>query len=275
LIRSMTGYGYGEATSEEYKICVEIKTVNHRFCEIFLKLPCSFGSAEEKIKKKIRSCVVRGRVDVHIKVENMAERRYSVKVDKSLALAYHKAMKGLKEDLQIEGEIEVKDLINLPGVVEVQEVESDIARIQPAVERAIELALDELVEMREKEGKNLAGDVMLRAKKVEEFLQEIEKRAPVVLDDYRSRLRQRLKEWIDAGAIDEERISAEAALFAERSDITEEIVRLRSHLRQMDKFLTTGGAVGRKLDFLIQEMHREINTIGAKASDAEISALVV
>lgn len=275
MLRSMTGYGYGEVSSEEYKFCVEIKTINHRFCEIFLRIPGLLSPLEEQIKKKIRGRVVRGRVDVNIKLENLAGKRYSVKVDKNLALAYYKAIRELKENLQIEDQIKIKHLISLPEVLGVQEVESDITSMQPGIEKAVETALDELVKMREREGRILAEDILGRMKRIAGFLQEVEKRAPRVLEDYCSRLNKKLREWVDAEIIGHDRISAEVALFAERSDITEEIVRLQSHLQQMEKYIADGGIVGRKLDFLVQEMYREVNTIGAKANDSNISALVV
>jgi len=276
LFKSMTGYGRGEANAHGKKFTVELKAVNHRYCEVVLRLPRSLLSMEDQIKRLIQSRVARGRVDGFLGMENCSnETPAVVKVDKALAAAYYNAMKELQESLGVEGKIKLKHLVVLPGVLGLEEAVENTEEWWPAVRGAVEGAVDNLIKMRVTEGEQLAKDLWKRVGKISVYNVKIRERAPVVVEDYRERLENRLNDFLKDGSLDAVRLAAEAALFAERSNITEETVRLDSHISQVYACFGTSEAVGRKLDFLIQEMYREINTIASKANDLEISRLVI
>jgi len=271
----MTGYGRGEAVAPGKKFTVELKAVNHRFNEVVLRLPRALSPLEDRIRRLIQSRVSRGRVDGFLGVEECGEKTTVVKVDKALAAAYYKAMKELQEDLGMKGEIKLKHLVALPGVLAVEEPAEDVDAWWPAVREAVEGALESLVRMRTAEGGQLAADLSKRVEKVAQLNVKIRARSPVVVEDYRERLKIRLGDFLKEGCLDADRLAAEAALFAERSNITEETVRLDSHLKQARSCLGAEEPVGRKFDFLVQEMNREINTIASKANDLEISRWAV
>ncbi len=275
MIKSMTGYGRGEATTPEKKCVAELKAVNHRYNEIALRLPRSFSPLEDRVRRIIQSRVARGRVDVFFTIEEYAEKAADVKVDKTLALAYCNAMKELQESLDLESKIKLKYIIGLPGVFTVEEPAEDVEKWWPVVREAIEAALGNLIAMRATEGKRLAEDILSRVEQVALFNRKIRDRSPEVVEEYREKLMNRLNDFMREGCLDTARLAAEAALFAERSNITEETVRLESHLKQVCDCLVAEGPVGRKLDFLIQESNREINTIASKANDLNISKWVV
>ncbi|MBM7855733.1 uncharacterized protein (TIGR00255 family) [Desulfohalotomaculum tongense] len=275
MLKSMTGYGRGEAGACGRKFTVELKSVNHRFCEVMIRLPRVMSPLEDRIRRVIQKRISRGRVDGYISIEETEQKTQQVKVDKNLAVAYYKAMKELESLLPITGQIELRDIINLPNVLVLEEPAEDLEEWWPAVEEAVNEALDKLVQMRAAEGEQLEADLKKRMEKIRRCNDEIRKRAPEVVEDYRKRLNQRLAHWKGEGMLDENRMAAEVAIFAERANITEETVRLNSHLNQMAKCLQSEEPVGRKLDFLVQEMNREINTIGSKGNDLEISKLVV
>lgn len=275
MLKSMTGYGRGDASAPGRKFTVELKAVNHRFNEVVLRLPRSLSSMEDRIRRIIQSRVARGRVDGFFGVEECGEKTAIVKVDKALAAAYYKAMNELQEGLDIDGKIKLKHVIALPGVMAVAEPVEDVEEWWPAVQEAVEVAVENLVRMRAVEGEQLAKDLIKRVEQVALLSEKIRKRSPVVVEEYRERLGVRLNDFLKEAGLDGDRLAAEAALFAERSNITEETVRMESHLKQVRACLGTGESVGRKLDFLIQEMNREINTIASKANDLEISRWVV
>jgi len=275
LIKSMTGYGRGEGSTENKKFTFEIKAVNHRYNEIVLRLPRSLAPLEDRLRKIISARVSRGRIDGYLSLEDCGEKTAAVKVDKALASAYYKAMKELQESVGIQGEIELEELIALPGVLTVEEPAEDLEQWWPAIRKAVEDAVTSLVQMRAVEGEELAKDLLNRVRHLDLLNNMIRDRSPVVVEDYRERLQNRLSDFLQDGFLDPERLTGEVALFAERSNITEETVRLESHLNQVRSCLLAGEAVGRKLDFLIQEMNREINTIASKAGDLEIGRLVV
>ncbi len=275
MIKSMTGYGRGEAETPEKKCVVELKAVNHRYNEIAMRLPRSFSPLEDRIRRMIQSGVARGRVDVFFTVEEYTEKAADVKVDKNLALAYCNAMKELRESLDLESKIKLKYIIGLPGVFTVAEPEEDVEKWWPVVQEAVKAALENMSVMRATEGKRLAEDILSRVEQVALFNRRIRDRSPKVVEEYRERLKIRLNDFTREGCLDITRLAAEAVLFAERSNITEETVRLESHLKQVCDCLAADGPVGRKLDFLIQEANREINTMASKANDLYISEWVV
>jgi len=271
----MTGFGRGEAVAGGKKFTFEIKAVNHRYSEIVLRLPRSLQVLEDRIRKLIQSSVARGRIDGFLGMEDCGEKNATVKVDKALAAAYYNAMKELQETLGLSEEIKLSHLISLPGVLVVEEPEENIEEWWPAIQAAVEAAVAQLIHMRTVEGTQLAKDLYARVEQLNILNRNIMARSPLVVEEYRERLASRLNDFLNDGTITAERLCAEAAVFAERSSIIEENIRFESHLQQMKSSLSSEEPVGRKLDFLVQEMNREINTIASKANDLEISKAVV
>jgi len=229
---------------------------------------------EERIKKKIQENVARGRLDVYVTIDDNRENKRKIKLDKELAVEYYNYLRELAKILEIDFQLRVIDIVQLPDVIIAEEEEKDLEEIWSVVEKALEQAVAHLVQMRTQEGANLYKDFLHRKKQVRQLLQQIKERAPLLSEELREKLRSRVEALVGE-EIEEERLLTEVVFYAERSDITEEVVRLFSHLDQFSKLLEASGPVGRKLDFLLQEMNREINTIGAKAADLVISPLVV
>lgn len=275
MVKSMTGYGWGEAGFAGKKFTIELKAVNHRYNEVVLRLPRNFSPLEERIRKLIQAHVTRGRIDGFLNVEESGEKTSAVKVDKELAGAYYKAIKELQESLDLEGKIKLKNLVDLPGVLALEVPAENIEDWWPAIHEALEGALDSLVRMRVDEGNQLAADLLARVDQVSSLNAKIRDRSPAVVEEYRERLGVRLNDFMKDSGLTPERLAAEAAIFAERSNITEETVRLDSHFKQARSCLEASEPVGRKLDFIVQEMNREINTIASKANDLEISRWAV
>jgi len=275
LLKSMTGFGRNEVTVVGKRVTVEIKSVNHRYCEVVIRLPRAYSVLEDKIRRGVQARVARGRLDVSINVVHEDEKCTLVKVDKELAIAYHKSLRELGELLQISPEITAEQLSRLPGVFNLQEPEDNLEELWVGLEVALVAALDELMEMREAEGIRLEKDIIHRIGKIEQFISIITAQEPRVVDAYRERLGTRIKELVGEDLVDEGRLAVEVAVFAERCNITEELVRMTSHLQQLHLVLVSAEPSGRKLDFLLQELNRETNTIGSKANDAEISHTVI
>lgn len=276
MIKSMTGYGYGASSGFGRNFTVEMKAVNHRFCDVSLRSPRFLMVLEDQIKKLIQSQITRGRVDCFLNVEKTVSGIVNtVKVDKELASAYYKEIQILSDGLGIDNEVSVTYLSSLPGVLSLEEVSEDTKEMWPVIKEAVEAALAGLLVMRAAEGEKLCLDLRKRIGKITEYNAGIKIRAPLVIDDYREKLLVRLQDYINEDIIDPARLTAEVALFADRSDITEETVRIESHISQMLASFDEKEAIGRKLDFLSQEIHREITTIGSKANDLEIGKLVI
>ncbi|MFZ5816713.1 MAG: YicC/YloC family endoribonuclease [Bacillota bacterium] len=275
MVRSMTGFGRGEATGEPGKVTVEMKAVNHRFSEVVFRMPRQFNVHEDQARKLILAQVARGRVEVFISWEAAAKAR-GVKVDKELALAYHNALKELAGEIGSKSELTLDTLAKLPDVLSVEEGSVSDEEVWSVLEPALSEALANLVAMREREGAALVADLADRLDKIEAFRQTVAERAPQVVEEYRQKLTRRLEELLPQGnAVDPQRLAQEVALFADRADIAEEIARLGSHIAQFRAAFAEGEAIGRKLDFLVQELGREVNTIGSKANDAAITAAVI
>jgi len=252
-----------------------MKSVNHRYCEIVLHMPRSMNVLEDGIKRVIQEKIGRGRIDVFVNLHISSSDRTKVKVDETLAASYIQAVKELKEKLPLTGETTVTELLQLPGVFSLEESEVDIEQWWPDIRAALEQARAGLMDMRLREGDRLAADIQARSVRIAAFVDQIEQRSPVVVEEYRERLRQRLHDVLESGTLDPARLDAEVVLLAERSSIAEEIVRLKSHLVQLRDDLELDTPVGRKLDFLLQEFNREINTISSKSSDLTINRTVV
>lgn len=275
MARSMTGFGRGEAEGEAGRIVVEMKAVNHRFSEVVFRMPRQFAGLEEQARKLVLGQVNRGRVDVFVSWEAPATAK-GVKVDRELAIAYYNALKELAGEIGSKAELTLDTLAKLPDLLTVQEGEVAAEQLWPLFEGALTTAVERLVAMREREGETLTRDLLGRIGKIGAIREAAAKRAPEVVAEYRTRLARRLEELLPHGnAVDPQRLAQEVAIFADRSDVTEEIQRLESHLSQFRTSLQDDASVGRKLDFLVQEIGREINTIGSKANDASITNLVV
>jgi uncharacterized protein (TIGR00255 family) len=275
LANSMTGFGRGEAEGLGYHISLEIKAVNHRFLEVMVRMPRTLTGWEEKIRKYIQDKVSRGRIEVFINVKETGEKKRLVKVDKDLTLSYDKSLKELANLLNTAYQTDIYRLVTLPEVLSVEEEELDTDSLWPIMEKALNAAFAELLAMRRLEGQKLIRDLQQKVNYLGELRDEVAARAPLVVTEYRQKFKERLALLLSDTGIDETRFTMEIALFADRASIEEELVRLESHLEQFRHALLSSEPIGRKLDFLIQEMNREINTIGSKANDLEISKVVV
>ena len=275
MVKSMTGYGRGEAVSDSHRITVEAKSVNHRFLEIVVRMPKQLLPLEEKIKGLVQEKVTRGRVDIFISLEENGEKKRLVKVDKGLGLAYYNALRELADDWGIPEKFDLVQMASLPGLLSLENEEDDLEAVWSVISEALICAMDDLIGMRASEGEKLAKDLLKRRETIAAYVDAIAERSPLVVSEYQEKLSQRIQELLGEVQIDESRLANEIAFFADRASITEELVRLNSHLEQMGHILSHDDAVGRKLDFLGQEMNREINTIGSKANDLAIGRLVV
>ncbi len=275
MIKSMTGFGRGEHTGANKRVTVEVKSVNHRYAEVAVKLPRKYMLLEDAIRSYVLERVLRGRVEIFIKMEDLGSKPLEVRVDKDMALAYHKALKELANITESEAKFDVCQLAQMPEVIQVEEREDDFAKVWSEIEPALQVAVGLLLEMRGKEGEKLSVDLAEHLHVIKEEHRGIAEKSGQVVEYYRERLNNRLEEMIGKDVVDEGRLAMEVAVFADRACIDEELVRLKSHLGQFEQILEEDGAVGRKLDFLLQEMNREVNTIGSKANNLEITQGVV
>ena len=278
MIRSMTGFGRGEYSDGNRNVICEIRTVNHRYADISVKMPKRYSFAEEKIKALIKERVRRGKVEVSIIVENLTEGDITIRLNSPVAQQYIENLKELKERYGLTGEIDLKLVSSMPDVLKAIPDVEDEEEVTAVICESVKAAVSRLDEMRTTEGAKLAEDLLMRGELIREIVKKIEKRAPLVAEEYREKLEARIRELVeDKVDIPADRILVEAAVFADKANITEELVRLDSHMIQLKAFLTESGegTVGKKLDFLVQEMNREANTIGSKANDLEITSLML
>ncbi len=274
MIRSMTGFGRGELNTELGRVTVEVRSVNSRSLGVFAKLPETLLSFESQISSYIRSRISRGQINVSVELDKdglPSGRR--IIVDRELARECCEQLAEVKEALSLTDSISLSALAALPGVISVEETKENIDEIWPVVHRTLEMAVDQLIEMRETEGAAIQEDLSRRLETMWELTDRMNSRAPEVVEEYRERLRKRISDLLrDEVTIDESRVAMEVAVMAERCDITEEIVRLRSHIAQIrDSLEHSEEPVGRHIDFILQEVNREVNTIASKASDSLIS----
>ena len=276
-MKSMTGYGRGECTMYERKFTVEIKAVNHRYNDITVKLPRAIMGFEDEIKKAISKKVFRGKLDVFVNFESISQEDVNISVNEPLAKSYTETLRKLKSDLQLEGDVTIEMVSKFPDVITVDKNisnENTENEIRECLMKAVEDATDAFVAMREVEGETLKKNIIEKVAFVNDALQKIEERAPFVSKDYRARLEAKLAD-LDEIQVDESRLLTEVMLFADKACIDEEITRLHSHISQMYSIVEESVPVGRKLDFLVQEMNRETNTIGSKSNDIQITNHVV
>ena len=274
MIKSMTGFGRGEYTDGKRNITVEIRSVNHRYADISVKMPRRYSFAEEKIKSAVKEKLRRGKADVSIIVENITEEDTNIKLNEMLAEQYLKNLDALQKRFNLTGEVTLPFLASLPDVMKAVPDVEDEEKITQSILAAVEEAVKNLEEMRSLEGRRLADDMTAKGQNIKILLDKIAGRAPQVSAEYGIKLRERIKELIgNSVEIPEERILVEAAIFADKCSIDEEIIRLNSHIAQLKSILEGGDTqpVGKKLDFLVQEMNREANTIGSKANDISIT----
>lgn len=275
MIKSMTGYGRSIAQTEQWKVTIEIKSVNNRFLDILVKMPKQYMLLEENIKKEISAVLNRGRVDVFLSVEEVGEGKQNLFVDKELALAYYNAVQEIKDLTGLEETVHISDIASYYGVLTLEKEESDLDSLWIAISKALKDSLAQLCEMRKVEGEKLAKDIIERLNTVKYIKNQIQEKSPGVVVDYREKLHNRMQEILQEVEVDEGKLLNEVAFFADKSDIAEELARLDSHLEQFHANMQKDEPVGRKLDFILQEINREINTTGSKANDITISHLVI
>ncbi|MDD4494420.1 MAG: YicC family protein [Eubacteriales bacterium] len=275
LIKSMTGYGRGEFQDGGRRFIVELKSVNHKYSDVYIKMPRQIGYLEDKVMETVKSQLSRGKTDVFITYEFYGEDSKKVQLDAPLAKAYIDACRALADNFDLQNDMAVSLVAKFPDVLRVEQDSEDEDMIWGMLLIALNSALRANKEMRGTEGERLAADVSDKLSILNELTDKISERAPFVVTEYKEKLHDRIKELSEQQVIDENRLSTEVLYFAERCDINEELVRLKSHISQMSDCLKLSEPVGKKLDFLVQELNREINTIGSKANDLLITRNVV
>lgn len=275
MIRSMTGYGHAQSTNSGLSITLEIKSVNHRFFEFSSRIPRAYGFLDEKLKSFFQSRISRGKVECFVQIDTSEQENTEVVLNRSLAAGFIKAFGELAESFNLENDLTVSTLARYGDLFTVRKGQEDEDGIWQAVKSVAEQAYEGFLNMRQNEGAKLMEDILFRAAEIKKSVEFIETRSPQTVSEYNRRLFERMKEILEDTSIDEQRILFEAAVFADKVAVAEETVRLRSHLAQLEEFTRSKEAVGRKMDFLVQEINREANTIGSKAQDTEIAGKVV
>ena len=275
MLRSMTGYGKHEAIIKGKNILVEIKSVNSRYFEFVSKIPRGYSFLEYDIKRFINKKILRGKVDVFVGIQTLENEDTEVLINHSLAEAYIKALQSLKDEYSLKDDLSVSTISKYSDIFTVKSSNNNEDEILEDILSVAKISLDKLMSMREKEGENLKADIKLNFEKIEKILAIIKEKSPVIISNYEKRLMSRISELVADYNIDEERVMSEVAIFADKIDINEEIIRLRSHLKQLELMIESDKSVGRKMDFIVQEMNREINTIGSKSPDLDVSHMVV
>lgn len=275
MVKSMTGYGRARETLHQRDITVEVRSVNNRFLDCTVKMPRAYVFAEDAVKAHVRAAVSRGKVDVFVTIDASAADVSVVTVNQPLARGYYQALTQLKSMFSLEGDVTPMTLAKLPDVLTVTKAEEDLETVAADICRVLDQALAAYNDMRAVEGCRLAEDIAGRLVTIETAVGRVERQSPQTVSAYRERLEKKMREVLASTTMDEGRILTEAAIFADKVAVDEETVRLRSHLSQMNTMLASGGPIGRKLDFLLQEMNREANTIGSKCSDVRLARVVV
>lgn len=275
MLKSMTGFGRAEGDTSLGKVIVETRSVNHRYCDINLKVPKRLVPFENRIKEIIRSQVSRGRIDVTLRLDSLGEERIQLGVDLNLAGQYYRVLQDLKEKLQLKDEITLALLAGAKDLITTKEESGDVEPYWKEILPILKLSLKNMDDMKQLEGDSLKKDLQQRLEFITRQLEMIKQQFPSRLKSYLTRLHERLRSLLEGMEIDPSRFQQEIAFLTERADITEEIVRTESHLAQFSTFLEANEPVGRKMDFLLQEIHREANTVSSKANDVEISQRVV
>ena len=271
MIKSMTGFGRSEVAQGERKFTVEMKAVNHRYLDVNIKMPKKLSFFESSIRNELKKYVQRGKIDMFITYEDFSENNVCVKYNKELASEYLKYLRQISADFGLDDDIRVSTLSRYPEVFTMEEQTADEEEIWKVLAKAIDEAAQSFVESRIKEGNNLAQDLISKLDGMLELVGGIEERSPKIIEEYRNKLNDKVKELLSDSTIEESRILTEVTIFADKVCVDEEIVRLKSHIETMKQELIAGGSIGRKLDFIAQEMNREANTVLSKANDLSIS----
>lgn len=271
MIKSMTGFGRCEVTEGNRKYTVEMKSVNHRYLDVNMKMPKALNFFESTIRNVLKEYMERGKVDLYITYEDFSEERFSLKYNEELAGEYLTHLNAMAEKFGLENDIRVSTLSRYPDVFTMEEIETDEKELWVGLEKAIRGAAEQFVTSRITEGEHLKADLCAKLDTMLTYVDFIEERSPVIMKDYRERLEAKVQELLGDRQIDDGRIATEVTIFADKICVDEETVRLRSHIKGMKAALEAGGSIGRKLDFIAQEMNREANTILSKANDLEIS----
>ena len=270
-MNSMTGFGRAEAEKYGHKITIELKSVNHRFLDLNIRMPRFMMFLEDGVRQTLKSRLARGRVEVFINHEATAEGQKSVKLDMSVAKGYLAAARELSSELDVENDLTASMLLRMPDVIDLNETEQNEEQLREVTLLALNSAIDKLIEARFAEGQRITADILIRVEKLETIRDRIEKREPIVVEEYKERLKAKLEEYLSDTELDINRFNQEILYFTDKASITEELVRLKSHFEQIQVLLNRKNETGRDLDFLIQEFNREFNTIGSKASDTAIT----
>lgn len=275
MIKSMTGYGRSQMILNGRDILVEIRSVNHRYYEYNSRIPRSYNYIDEKLKVLLKSKISRGKVDVSVSISNIEGRDTEVAINKGVAEGYINALRSVADEFCVADDLTLSNLIRLPDVFIVQKAVDDEDEVWADVSKVADEALERFVAMRETEGEKMRSDVLAKADFILEMVAKVEELSPQTVENYRERLYRKLSEVLEGKDIDQQRIVTEAAIFSEKIAVDEETVRLRSHISQLRELVNSDETIGRKLDFIVQEMNREVNTIGSKAQDLNITRLVV
>lgn len=275
MVRSMTGYGRYQQTVDGMDITVEIKSVNHRYYEYASRISRAYGFLDDKLKSYIQQSISRGKVDVYVWIDTVETPGSEVSVNYTLAESYLKALRDLSQRYNLRDDSSVVMLARFPDVLTVRRVSEDEEAVWQAVRTVTDAALERFVSMREREGAALKGDILSRADTIRQAVAKVEERSPVTVKEHMAKVEARMRELLGSASVDEQRLLTEAAIFADKIAVAEETVRLRSHLDQLAHMLESDEPVGRKLDFLVQEINRESNTIGSKAQDVTLARIVV
>ena len=275
MVMSMTGFGRAELSVGTRDIIVEIKSVNHRYYEFSCRTGRGYSFLEDKLKKYVGEKVSRGKVDMYVSVTENDDTAVEVELNRPLAKGYVDAMRALSKEYEIEDDISVSTLARISDIFQIHRPPTDEEAVFNDVKVAVDAAMEHFLEMRRVEGEKLRADILSRAEHIIAIVGEIEERSPITVQEYRERLYTKLKDVLQSNNIDDQRILTEAAIFADKVAVDEETVRLRSHFDQMKRFLDSDQPIGRKLDFIVQEMNREANTIGSKVTDSQLAHKVV
>lgn len=275
MLRSMTGYGRAEELFATKRVVAEMKSVNHRFADVTIKMPRIYSFLEEKIREEIKQFAARGKIDVFISIDDFREDGKQIQVDMALAGQYKKAVETLAETFGLANDLTAAQLARVPDVFQVDKTEEDHDVIWQEIKQALHRAGENFSQMRLREGERIGKALLDCGERIRLIVEQIERLSPAAVNDYQKRLREKIEEMIGQQNIDETRLLTEVAIFADKVCTDEEVTRLKSHLTELDHLLHQDEPVGRKLDFLIQEMNREVNTIGSKCNQIDISKLVV
>lgn len=271
MVRSMTGYGKGFAENEDARVTIEMKSVNHRYLDLNIKLPKKLNFLESQVRNKISESIFRGKVDVYITLNEHSDACYQVSVNDAIALKYYESISAMAEKLGIDNDMKASSISRLPDVIELEEVEADEDSLKTLVNEALDACLSQFIEARIAEGNCLEKDLIAKMDEMLVLVDKLEKRSPKIIEEYRTRLTAKVNELLADSHIDEGRIAQEVVIYADKICIDEEMVRLKSHVAETKSVFELDKEVGRKLDFLAQELNREANTILSKSTDVEIA----